>query len=288
MEKLHFCIGLPRSGSTLLMNILQQNPLIFTSASSPTPYLVGSTRDISRNVSEFIAMTQEKREDCLENFLKMGFKGWYESLTDKPVVISKSRPWDQELLTIFKLYNNPKIIVNIRDIRDIICSYEKLLCKYPMWTIFSSASPQSTLTREKRIELFCTGSESNLGRPLALLPIIVEWMQKRPECFFLIRIEDFNKDPKGCFKALYQWLDLPYYDHDLNNIEQSEQYEHDTIYRALVSHKTERTFRPLDQTHKTMLTLEENYSIIHNNQWFYQTFYPEIYNEYVASVRTNS
>jgi hypothetical protein len=28
MNKLHFCGGLPRSGSTVLMNILQQNPKI--------------------------------------------------------------------------------------------------------------------------------------------------------------------------------------------------------------------------------------------------------------------
>ena len=32
MKTIHFCGGLPRSGSTILMNILQQNPRIFTTS----------------------------------------------------------------------------------------------------------------------------------------------------------------------------------------------------------------------------------------------------------------
>ena len=40
MKQLHFCGGLPRTGSTVLMNILQQNPEIFTTASDVYPEIL--------------------------------------------------------------------------------------------------------------------------------------------------------------------------------------------------------------------------------------------------------
>jgi hypothetical protein len=270
------------------MNILQQNPAVFTSSTSPTPYLISAMRDTAAGVAEFIAMDQDQLDKSLSGFFREGLKGWYEGLTDKPVVISKSRVWDQELNTIFRLYKNPKIILNLRDLRDIVCSYEKLMFKYPMWNFGSREDPVNRMPRNKRIEIYCTDVGANLGRPLKLLPHIFEWMQKRPECFFTVRIEDFNIDSEGCFRALYNWLELPYFEHDLNNIPQAAQYEHDTTYRTFVSHKTEPKFRPLEQSYKTMLTHSESIDIIHNNTWFYETFYPEIYNEYLDNIKSVS
>jgi hypothetical protein len=233
-------------------------------------------------------MEQDQLDSCLMNFYRQGLKGWYEALTDKPEVISKSRCWDNELNTIFKLYDKPKIIITIRDLRDIVCSYEKLMFKYPMWNFGSREDPLNNMVRAERIRIYCTDVGSNLGRPLKNLPFVVEWMNKRPECFFLIRIEDFNIHYNSCFKALYNWLELPYFEHDLNNIPQAAQYEHDTTYRTFVSHKTESKFRPLEQSYKTMLTGEESSDIIHNNTWFYETFYPEIYNEYCDDIKSIS
>ena len=285
MKNLHFCIGLPRSGSTLVMNILQQNPEIFTSSTSPSPYLIESSRSIASSVSEFLAMDQDKLTGCMSGFLRSGLKGWYEELTNKPTVISKSRVWDQELNTIFNLYKKPKIIVIIRDIRDIICSFEKLLTKYYIWQLPSDDSRMVHLSKQERIERYCKDTSSNLGRPLALLPHIYEWANKYPQSFYIFRIEDFNIDPQSSLSSLYDWLELPDYKHDFNNIPKAEQYEHDTIYRTLVSHKTEPVLRPLDSSHKTMLSIQDSIDIIHNNQWFYQTFYPELYDEYAASIK---
>jgi hypothetical protein len=270
------------------MNILQQNPMIFTSSTSPTPYLIESGRNTATSVSEFIAMEHDQLTNSLMGFYRQGLKGWYEALTDKPEVISKSRCWDSELNTIFKLYDKPKIIITIRDLRDIVCSYEKLMSKYPMWNFGTREDPVNNMVREERIRIYCTDAGANLGRPLKILPFVVEWMKKRPECFFLIRIEDFNTQYDSCFKALYNWLELPYFEHDLNNIPQAAQYEHDTVYRTHVSHKTESNFRPLEQSYKKMLTAKESIDIIHNNTWFYETFYPEIYNEYLDNIKSIS
>lgn len=276
MKKIHYTIGLPRSGSTLLMNIVQQNPTIFTSSTCPTPYLVEGSKQAATNVSECIAMDQDVITKALAGFIREGTNGWFSALTDKPVVISKSRVWDTHLNMLFHIYDKPKFIVCMRDLRDIICSFEKLLHKYPQWTIGAKEDPFHTLTFEKRMEIYCTDTGGNLGRPLYYIKHVFEWMQKRPECFFVARFENFNEDPSRMLKGLYNFLELPYFEHDLNNIKQAEQYEHDTVYRAMVSHKTETKLRYLEPSWPKMMSPEQSQLILQNNQWFYETFYPEI------------
>ena len=277
MKMMNFCIGVPRSGSTLLMNILQQNPKIFTSSTCPTPYLLEACKYQATGVSEFIAMDQDVMTNSLLSFIKHGIDGWFSSLTDKPFIISKSRTWDTNLNFVFRMYENPKILVCLRDIRDVICSFEKLLQRHPMWTIGTKEDPLHLKPFEKRMEQYCTDIGANLGRPLYYLPHVYEWMQKRPNNFFIFRFEDFNENPMASLTSIYKWLDLPYYDHDLNNIPQAEQYEHDTTYRALVSHKTETKFRKTKPNYIDMLTPEQSDLVIKHNEFFYKTFYPEVY-----------
>ena len=273
MKTIHYAIGLPRSGSTVLMNILQQNPIIFTSATCPTPYLVNAIKDKAADVSEFHAMDQDVLTESLIGYIKGGTNGWFEALTDKPVAISKSRCWHEHLNILFRVHENPKFILNLRDLRNIIGSYEKLLYKYPQWTVGSKEDPFHMMPFDRRLEVYF--GDTSLGRPLNSLHHVIEWIKRRPECFFVFRFEDFNENPIECLKSLYQFLELPYFEHDLNNIKQSEQYEHDTVYRAMVSHKTEPKFKYLKPSWQEILTEEQSSRIIDYNLWFYKIFYPE-------------
>jgi hypothetical protein len=263
------------------MNILQQNPDIFTSSTCPTTYLLEGAKQAAGSVSEFIAMDQDQLNNSLTNYVKHGMNGWFEAMSDKPIAISKSRGWDRYLNFLFHAYDDPKFIVIIRDLRDIICSFEKLSYKYPVWNMGSQEDPFHMLPFDKRIEIWCTDVGGNLGLPLKNMTHVYEWMQKRPNNFFLYRFEDFNRDPNRSLDSIYRWLNLPNYRHDLNNVELAKQYEHDTAYRALVSHKTERQVRQLEPSWPKMMTKEQSDMIISHNQWFYQTFYPEVYHEYI-------
>lgn len=276
MKTIHYCIGLPRSGSTLLMNILQQNPEIFTSSTCPTPYLLNSCKDTATSVSEFIAMDQQVLNNSLVNYVKFGMQGWFSSLTEKPIVFSKSRVWDTYLNFLFHAYENPKFIICIRDLRDIICSFEKLSHKFPIWNIGSKEDSVHVKSFEKRMEIYCTDIGANLGRPLYYLPHVLEWAQKRPNNFYLFRFEDFNQHPENILGQIYNWLNLPHYNHNFFNIQQSGQYEHDTVYRALVTHKTERQLKQIKPTWPEMMNNEQSDLVIKNNLWFYETFYPEV------------
>lgn len=275
MKKIFFCTGLPRSGSSLLMNVLQQNPNIYSTGTCPVPYLLNSTFNIASQVSEFIAMEQNTLNSCLNGFIKSGIDGWFSSLTNKPVVISKARTWDEHMYSLFRIYDNPKFIVCLRDIRDIICSFEKLLKKYNH--LYKENSRDFyTLPFIKRIEHYCTNDFADLGRPLKNLPSFYEWMQKYPNNFFICRFEDFNNNPTEGLKLLYSWLELECYNHDLNNISQSEYFENDTTYRALVDHKTRSKFEKIESSWSKMMTKEESDAILYNCKWYYKTFYSRL------------
>lgn len=275
MQQLHYCLGLPRTCSSVIMNILNENPRFFTTGTCPLPYFVESCKGISTQVSEFIALDKDVLNEAHLNFLRQGFRGWFESMTDKPVVVSKSRVWAEYLHHTFALDPNSKYIYIIRDLRDIICSFETLLEKYPNITIGDSENQFQHEPFEKRMELYCTDGMANLGRPLHMIPHIMEMAQKHPNNFFILRHEDFNENPRGTFQQVYQFLGEEYFEHDFDNIPPSDYYEHDTVYRSMVSHKTGTKLRKLEPRWPKVMTPEQSQLLIQNNIDYYKTFYPE-------------
>ena len=279
MQQLHYCLGLPRTASTLIMNILNENPRIFTTGTCCTPYLVDTVQQRSSSVSEFIALDKDVLHKSYINFLRQGIKGWFEAMTDKPIVFSKSRIWSEQFPHTFLLDPNSKYLVILRDLRDIICSFENILWKYP--EVFHSIENQHTESKfhqlpiEQRMEMYCTDGFSNLGRPLNMIPHVMEVAQKNPNSFFICRHEDFNCNPTHTFQQIYQWLGEPNFEHDFDNIPKPDYYEHDTVYRALVSHKTRTKLEKLEPRWPKMMTEEQSEAVIYNNRWYYETFYPE-------------
>lgn len=278
MKNIMFCIGMPRSGSTLLMNILNENPEIYTSGTCPLPYVVQSVKLLSNNVAEFKAMDMDVVNESLASFLRSGVNGWFDSQTKKSNVISKNRLWDEQFRFLFKIYDNPKFILTVRDPRDIICSFEKLLQKYPHIYVGTGENPFEWHSFEKRMELYCTDITNNMGRWLYMLNHSFEYMKKYPNNFFILRWEDFCSNSLGVLNNLYQWMNLPFFDHNLNSIQPSDHYEHDPVYSSLVSHKTRSRFEPIPPQWPKYFSEEQNHLILKKLNSFYSFFYPEILN----------
>ena len=281
MQQLHYCLGLPRTASSLIMNILNENPRIFTTGTCCMPYFVDACQLRSNQVSEFIALDKDVLHKSYINFLRQGMKGWFEAMTDKPIVFSKSRIWAEQFPHTFAIDPNSKYLVIIRDLRDIICSFDSLQWKYPQVTGNVMGSDDNQRHQyyqhsfEKRMELYCTDGSSNLGRPLQTLPHVLEVAQKNPNSFFVCKHEYFNEKPRETLQQIYQWLGEPNFEHDFDNIPKPDYYEHDTVYRALVNHKTRTKLEKLEPRWPKVMTKEQSQAVIDNNRWYYETFYPE-------------
>ncbi len=272
MQQLHYCLGLPRTCSSVIMNILNENPRIFTTGTCCMPYFVDACQQRSNEVSEFIALDKDVLDKSYINFLRQGMRGWYEAMTDKPIVFSKSRIWSELLPHTFKIDPNSKYLVILRDLREIICSFETLSWKYPQ--VCNDNIHKESF--EKRMESYCTDEFSNLGRPLRHLPHLMETAHRNPNSFYVCRHEDFNENPTQILQQIYQWLGEPNFEHDFDNIPKPDYYEHDTVYRALVSHKTGSKLKKLEPRWPKVMTEEQSRAVIENNRWYYETFYPEV------------
>ena len=273
MQQLHYCLGLPRTCSSVIMNILNENPNIFTTGTCCMPYFVEACQKRSNEVSEFIALDKDVLHNSYINFLRQGMRGWFEAMTDKPIIFSKSRSWSEYFPHTFAIDPNSKYLVILRDLRDIICSFDSLLWKYPQVDYANGIFHQESF--EKRMEIYCTDGTSNLGRPLHMLPHLMEVAEKSPNSFFLCRHEDFNEEPRKTFQMIYEWLGEEYFEHDFDNIPKPDYYEHDTTYRALVSHKTGSKLEKLEPRWPDLMTDAQSRKVIENNKWYYETFYPE-------------
>ena len=129
VEKIFFNSSLPRSGSTLLQNIMGQNPKFYVTPTSGVLELVFGARANYTNSPEFKAQDAEYMKMAFRAFCRDGISGFYNSLTDRPYVLDKSRGWGyyRDFLDFF--YPNPKIVCMVRDPRYIFSSMERIIAR---------------------------------------------------------------------------------------------------------------------------------------------------------------
>ena len=272
METLHFCGGLPRSGSTILMNILQQNPKIFTTATCALPDLISDHILIKSRFREtFQAMSPEQADRAMYGLVHGATLGWYEGLTDKPVIISKNRMWS----SIFHLYKQSKYIVMVRDLRDIIESFEKVNDRTLALHSFGSTGLMTPAMHEFEKFKHYLEEPNSLSVPLTTeVPRLMEVFKKQKGKVIFIRYEDFTKEPVQTIKQLYNFLELPFFQHDLDNIPQSYLVEHDHAYfRERTDHNTNPVFQ-LYKPPVRKLPQSFHKRVVAEYKWFYEGFYP--------------
>ena len=96
MKSLHFISGLPRSGSTLITNILKQNPAIHGEAVSSLSSIFGT---INANWSSIEANQEYPNFDAKRGVLSGILQGYYSHI-NKPIIFDKDRGWIPLLATL--------------------------------------------------------------------------------------------------------------------------------------------------------------------------------------------
>lgn len=278
MNHIHFCGGLPRSGSTILMNILQQNPRIFTTGTCALYEIIQDKILVKGRFSEtFQAMSVEQADAAMYGLIHGATKGWFEALTNKQIVISKRHGWS----SLFHLYPNSKYICMIRDLRDIVESFEKINSKTLALHSFTHNSTVmlSAMHIHEKYKYYFEDSNS-LGINLNYeVPRLMEVFKKTKNKVLFVRYEDFILDPVYILNKVHLFLEESSFEYDLNSIEQSTVFEHDHAYfRERTSHKTDTKFHYHKKNKRTLSESFHN-KVVENHKWFYEAFYPDQLNK---------
>lgn len=268
MKKLYFQSSLPRAGSTLLQNIIGQNPKFYVTPTSGVLELLYAARNNYSSDSSFKAQDPQLMKKGFLNFCNQGVMGFFNALTDKPYVLDKSRGWGYYYDFLNSFYPNPKVICMVRDPRDIYASMEKNHRKYP--ELSSSLVNEGTMTgitTEQRIDIWKENPPVGLAFT-RLYQIIKEGNDKH---IHFIKFETFCKSPKKEMEKLYNYLELPYFEHDFNNIEQITE-EDDKIYGIFGDHIIKNKLEYVPSNAKEILGKGACDWIKDNYKWFYDYF----------------
>jgi sulfotransferase len=268
VEKLFFQSSLPRAGSTLLQNIMGQNPDFYVTPTSGLLELVFAARGNYTDSPEFKAQDAELMKKGFIGFCNKAMEGYFNAITDKKYVMDKSRGWGIHYDFLNEIYPNPKIVVMVRDLRDIFCSMEKNYRKSSLKSnpILSHAEMRGTTT-PKRIDIWAQSQPIGL----AIERLQEVFRQGLDRNMLFVKFEDLCLYPETELNRIYQYLEVPYYAHDFDNIEQIT-IEDDEVYGVYGDHKIKQKLElPHSQAKKVLGTDVTNW-IFDNYKWFFDRF----------------
>lgn len=270
IERIFYQSSLPRSGSTLLQNILAQNPDIYATPTSGLMELVYGARGNYTDSPEFIAQDKDLMKKGFLAFCKDGMNAYCNALTDRKYFIDKSRSWGihYDFLKMIRGDEDVKIICMIRDLRDVFASMEKIFRKHPDKSnpIVNWMEYKGT-TIPKRVDTW--GSTAPVGLALERLKDIID--RKLDSNILFVKYEDLCLNPDYTINRIYQYLDIPHYSHNFDFIEQITQ-EDDNVYGNVGDHIIRNKLELTQSTAIDTLTPQVCNWIVNYYKWFYQYF----------------
>ena len=227
VEKIYFQSSMPRSGSTIFQNLMGQNPDFYVTPTSGVLELVFGARANYTNSPEFKAQDSELMKKGFASFCKSGVEGYFNAITDKKYVLDKSRGWGVYRPFLESFYPNPKVICLVRDLRSVLSSYENIYRKnqHKADPIRDDATSRGT-TIHKRVDEWMHPSNT-IGRAVERIFEMVR--QGYDDKILFVRYEDLCLNPEHEMKRVYDYLELPVFEHDFDNIEQITS-EDDAVY----------------------------------------------------------
>ena len=124
--------SMPRAGSTLIQNILGNNPEFYVSPTSAVMDMIYVAHaQHTRSIEIQAQGGPKKNAEAFYSFCKGAIEGYYKPLTDKPYIVDKNRGWSMYIDVLKNIYGKPKIICMVRHPFGILSSMEKAYRKNP-------------------------------------------------------------------------------------------------------------------------------------------------------------
>lgn len=268
--------GLPRSGSTLLVNILSQNPEITISPDSILSCIVESAHESFTNSVSESQYDSDTSYDLFKNFCKSGINSWIDTISKTPYYIDKCRNWSHEIDFLVNVFPDIKFIYTIRDLRGLASSFEKVqkntLMKYKDEVFFGDQDYNYNKEDLYFVKVKSLFDSAMVRRNLICLKEILDIRREHFDRITFIRYEDLILNSEDNIKNIYRDIGMKYYNHDLKNIEQVKY--HDSFYLPYGRHKIKKSLDVFDPYKFSVPDKIQEY-LIEEYSWYYEEFYPD-------------
>ena len=251
----YFMAGLPRSGSTLLSSLLNQNPRFYSGPSSPVVPTMLTLENSLANDELYLAYPKpQQAAQMIANVLSH-----FYSDIDRPVIFDKNRSWVDRPHYIKGYFNiEPKILYPVRNIDEILTSFISMYRRNPYKgegkisfldeMLIKSNIP---LSDDARCE-FLASPMGILGQSYNGLKTIFEKGQQN--IIHLIEYDDLINNPKETMEKIYDFLGEEYFEHDFQKIENLHREKDQEVYGLADMHEVRDSLDKISANPKDILS----------------------------------
>lgn len=230
MREIFYMSGLPRSGSTLLMNLIAQHPEVFPTPTSGLHQLLQDTKISWSNIIEHKSDKNAGSDDNLKRTLNSILTNYHN--TDKKFIVDKCRGWGHSIEMIEAITNKKmKIIAPVRDIREILASFEVLYRKGSYKFPPQGPMPQCINTEGRMLNWLSLDGE--VGASYAILKDAFH--RGFSDRFLLIDYDFLTHEPENTMNVVWDFLNLSRIKHNFMDIV-NQTPEDDSVYNYVGLH----------------------------------------------------
>ena len=208
-KQLFFLVAQPRSGNTLFTSIINQNPEI---ACTPNSITLEIMKDLFllKQTDVFQNYPDHK---SLDNVLDVVYDTYYKDWP-QPIIIDRGPVMTKGNFALMqKHFKQPfKCIVLLRDVLDVLASYIKWYTENPDAFVNKLAN-----TDEEKLSIVMNKD----GAVAKDLEAIKNSYNYKDICHY-VKYDDLVLQPEQEIRKVYQFMNLPYFNHRFQDLQQVE------------------------------------------------------------------
>ncbi|AIF45951.1 sulfotransferase family protein [Dyella japonica] len=209
----HFISGLPRSGTTLLAAILNQNPRFRAGMTSPLADIMGLVMAEASSKNDFsFDVSDEQRVALLRGLVE----NFYSVQNHAEVVFDTSRLWCSRMPLLNTLFPGVKVIACVRQLAWVLDSMERLVQKQPV-SVSKVFRFDTNTTVYSRVEAL-TDPRGMVGFAYQATKEAF-YGQFAQDHLLMLTYESLVANPAAAVRAVYQFLGEPWFEHDFDHLE---------------------------------------------------------------------
>ena len=221
MKTLYFIAGLPRSGSTLLSSLLNQNPRFYSGPSSPVLGTMYHLHDYFLSGNQLYDGYPKPTQ--VNNIIGSIIDNWYSDV-EQEVIFDKNRAWTARVPFIEGyIRREAKIIVPVRRIDEILTSILTMIHRNPFKEGQSRINFVDEILVKKNIPITDENRCNHVINPDGIVYESLNAIQMGIENgysdkFHFIDYNDLIEDPNGELNKVYEFLNEEPFEHTFNGL----------------------------------------------------------------------
>jgi len=274
-KQIIYVTGLPRAGSTLMCQLLDQHPDVYSPGhSSPLAHTMDGMRTAWSNDPFLLSQLDVEFDLVYERLLNAYrglFNGWFAE-TELGIVVDKNRGWLGMAETLAQIDPDFTMLVTIRELTQLYGSIES---QHQKTQLLDSGDRTAGMTRYGRASAYFNGE----GLAARCLTAIESALQDLPESvkerIIYVKYERLVEAPVEVMTEIQERLGLQPVAFDPASLVAGPS-ESDSHYRYKFPHNRRSAIEP-PRPHWVPERIRSG--LIGQYQWYYKAFYPEYLNK---------